>query len=133
MERRRHRRVPVDIPAGVYVKGRHHAIDATLANISMGGAYVRSEMEVPIGAEVLLEMRFRGSILIAGRTLTLEELEAKYPSDVPQPSIVRWIEPAGPKGFGIEFVNLQPEKAELIERVVTYFELLEKAGVKLGP
>lgn len=132
-ERRRHKRVPVDIPAGVYIKGTPAAIDASLINISMGGAFVSAAVDVPIGAEVLVELRFRGSIVLAGKTLSLEELDAKYPSDEPQSSIVRWKEAEGGPGFGIEFVDLQPEKARFIERLVNYFDLLQKAGVNLGP
>ncbi len=131
-ERRRNNRVPVRIPAGVYLKSRpHDAIDAEILDISEGGAFVHCNSPIPLGTELVLEIRFDETSILEGKVVEHDQaLRSLLSGNERQTSVVRWHRENGMKGFGIEFLGIKPEKKKFLSKLVTYFQQLQNAGVR---
>lgn len=128
--RRWAKRIPVSIPAGIYLKDRpHEVIDAEILSISEGGAFLHCNSPIELGTEVLVEIRFAETKIIQARVLEKAELGDDVPESEAEGSVVQWAR-SGPKpGFGIRFVELRPDKKAFLVKLLQYFEKLEKAGV----
>lgn len=130
---RKYTRLPVKIPAGVIVKGaKSQAVDAEITNISEGGAFVHCTAPIRIGEEVMLEIRFAETRMVTGKVVELEEeLQDSVPENQTlQKSVVKWARGSSKSGFGVEFVGLEPENKNFVEKLVKYFEQLKRAGVQ---
>lgn len=103
--RRRAFRVPFTVE--VNVESEHNFWTGFTQNLSEGGLFVATEREVPMGSIVQFEMRLPGSDrvwLVVG--------------------CVRWARGAdaatedAPVGIGLQFVDVEPELAALIETFI---------------
>ena len=128
-ERRISDRIPVRIPAGIYFKDKKGGVvDGEILNLSLGGAYIRADVPVEVGREVLIEVRFTEASFVPA-TITQNNV------DLTTASIVRWQQSGGepPKtvtGFGVQFKNLSPESDGFLMKIIQHFSELARAGVK---
>jgi len=96
-EKRRHARVPIDIPLLFQVKGRNRERPGTGKDISVGGMFIESEEPSKFGSELLIRIRLPGS----DQSLLLR-------------GIVRW-EASG--GMGVQFGSLGALETHLITEI----------------
>ncbi len=86
-------------------------IKVYMSNIVNGGLFIRTENPLPIDAPVLLRMRLpeeQEAIEVSGRVVW---------------SFVRGSKKAFlPKGMGIQFVDMAPQHADKIKRIVQQFK-----------
>lgn len=126
-ERRRHRRVKVKIPAGIYFKGNYQYLDAEILDISESGAYLQCNTPLEIGKEIMLEIRFGESRIVAGQVVQdKKHLDELFGKGNAQSSVVRWNKVDNDVGFGIEFVNLSVEKRTFIRTVIQHLVALHR-------
>lgn len=118
-DRRRHKRVPVKIPAKIYVKGWGDAIEAEIRDISEGGAFVQCTEEVPHGDPVLLELKFAEIELLHG---IIKPIKHKSIDGEKETSVIRWIRQIDLQGFGVEFVELSDSARDFIRELVDHLE-----------
>lgn len=120
-ERRRHKRLAVRLPVGVYKKdAAWEVIDAEIRDISEQGAFVSCSSGFPLGEEVLVEIRIGKSRFLPGKVIEWDAESKTPPPDESQRAIVRW---SGTNpGFGIEFVNLDAEKKRYLQKLIHYLE-----------
>src|SRR4051794_38842730 len=116
--RRKTVRVAVSIPAGVYPKDRpHDVIDVEILSLSEGGAFVRSTRPMPVGQVVLIEMRFVETKLFEAKIVEMDvEIENAALTQSPAQSIVRWSTQDQQPGFGVEFVDLEPDRKKFLSK-----------------
>lgn len=118
-ERRKHKRYPVKISAGIYFpKQPGKVIDAEVLDISVGGAFVNCTEALPSGMEVLVELRFGELWTFEGKIVRNDRALA----NLSQPSVVRWTTASSKPGFGIEFQGLDPEKRKDLQYLMTVLE-----------
>lgn len=141
-------RIDVRIPAAVQLESRR--VEGEILNLSEGGAYVHCDVEWKVGQSVRIELQFRGTVVLAGKATSWEELRGRtvhsapkaqkshspipeLPKGMEAQSVIRWkMEEAIPsdgKGFGVEFTDLDPTNREVIRKVILYYENLRRAGV----
>lgn len=126
-ERRKHTRVAVKIPAGIYFKGNYQYLDAEILDLSETGAYIQCSTPIEIGHEIMLEIRFGESRVIGGQVVqSSKQLESSFSKDPKQASVVKWHKMGDDVGFGVEFVNLAPEKRAFIRTVIQHLLVLKK-------
>lgn len=71
LERRKYARRPCTFTVEVRFEGQNEALEATLADICLGGCYVSTISPPPLGTTVLLCFREKErSAIIAGKTVT---------------------------------------------------------------
>ncbi len=129
-EQRHHRRIPVNIPADIYLGQNPRAIPAEVKNISLGGAFIEASRVIEVGCEVRVEIRFDEIILLQGKVISENELDAKFPELEKQASVVKWAEGGNPNSFGVEFAQLDDQKQAFLLKLIRYYDLLMKAGVR---
>jgi len=131
-ERRKHKRVNVAIPVGLFFKNRPSEIQAEITNVSEGGAFVHCITPMNIGEEVLLEIRFTETKLIEGKVISHDQLkDLALPQPLAQRAVVKWVQGSSKSGFGVQFIDLHPDQKKFIAKLVQYFEKLRKAGLSL--
>lgn len=130
-EHRKHNRVPVRIPVGIYRKSKpQDAIDAEILDISEGGAFVHCSYPIKIGEEIAIEIRFAETTVLEGKVVEHDEAMATLlPEASREGSIVKWTRSSSVPGFGLQFETLRPDKVKFLRKLVQYFEKLHKAGV----
>ena len=134
-ERRRHKRIPVKIPATIYFKDKPtEGKPAEILDLSLGGAFVHCTIPIKIGEEILLEVRFNETQLLDAKvviTVRKEKTETKKNSEITEQAVVRWARGSSNSGFGVEFTNLPGDKQAFLDKLLQYFENLKKSGVHL--
>ncbi len=126
-ERRKHTRVDVKIPAGIYFKGNYQYLDAEILDLSETGAYIQCSTPLEIGKEIMLEIRFGESRIVAGEVMQdTKKLNATFNKDNRQVSVVRWNKVGDDVGFGIEFKDLAPDKRMYIRTVIQHLMVQKK-------
>jgi len=69
-DRRRYRRVPVDLPGRLFIPGDEREAACTVLDMSAGGAHIRCEFVPPLDTAIVLYIegfgRFEGAIVRAG-------------------------------------------------------------------
>ena len=130
-DNRKFPRVAVRIPVLVQLRSRPGApIDGELLDLSVGGAFVHCTAPVRVGDEVKLEIRFHEpKDLLAQITETVGP-NAPPPKTVSEAVVVRWARGSSTAGFGVEFKDLSQEAKAYLERVIRYFDQLQKSGVE---
>lgn len=133
VERRKHKRIAVKIPAGIYFKNRPtECLDAEILDLSLGGAFVHCTAPIRIGDEILVEIRFAETQLIEAKVVIANDQAAdKIKSNISERVVVKWARGSSHSGFGVEFVDLEPDKREYLAKLLQYFENLKKNGVHL--
>jgi hypothetical protein len=96
-EKRRHARVPIDIPLLFQVKGRNRERPGTGKDISVGGMFIESDEPSKFGSELFIRIRLPGS----DQSLLLR-------------GIVRW---ETDRGMGVQFSPLGALETHLITEI----------------
>ena len=107
MERRQHRRVPVQVQG--FLLGNSHEIEAVTLDLSVGGARFDCDLEV-YPCKVI-----RVRLVIPGveEPVSIEE------------GRVQWV---GEDTFGVSFQNVQPAELDELEQLINEFEETEDGG-----
>jgi PilZ domain len=107
MERRKHRRVPVQIQG--FLLGNSHEIEGHTLDLSLGGARFESDLDVFPGKTIMVRL------VVPGAESAVSIPEAK----------VRWVDE---QTFGIEFENILPEELDELEELINEFDEAEEGG-----
>lgn len=121
INRRRHVRVEVRIPAGIYFKNKPGVvIDGEILDLSEGGAFVHCTTPIKLGEDVLVEIRFGETSFVEGKTVYMgEELKTEVAKTVfKESSEIKWARGSKQCGFGIEFIGLSSEKRAFLSKLV---------------
>lgn len=135
-ERRRHKRIPVKIPATIYFKGNPaEGKPAEILDLSLDGAFVHCTIPIKIGEEILLEVRFNEIQLLAAKvviaTAPKQNDGKKKDAGIAENVVVKWARGSSNSGFGVEFTNLLGDKQAFLDKLLHYFENLKQSGVHL--
>ena len=95
-DNRVHPRVVVDTTVTCEVRGAS-TFGGLARDISIGGAFVESNLVLPFGTEITIVGRFRGS-----------------KAELRLPGIVRWVKP---DGFGVQFGSLGARETHAISEL----------------
>jgi hypothetical protein len=104
MERRKHRRVPVQIPG--LLLGNSHEVEGHTLDLSLGGARFESDLDVFPGKVILIRL------VVPGLEAPLSIQEAK----------VQWVDE---QTFGVEFQKVQPDE---LEELIDEYDETESGG-----
>ncbi|HKR81199.1 MAG TPA: PilZ domain-containing protein [Nitrospira sp.] len=107
MERRRHRRVPVQVQG--YLLGNSHEIEGHTLDLSLGGAKFESELAVFPGKTIMVRL------VVPGAESSVSIPEAR----------VRWV---NEQTFGVEFEHIRPEELDDLEDLIDEFDEAEEGG-----
>ena len=107
MERRKHRRVPVQIQG--FLLGNSHEIEGHTLDLSMGGARFESDLSVFPGKTIVVHLVLPG---------------AELPLSIPE-ARVQWV---ADQTFGVEFQNVQPDELDELEELINEFDEAEEGG-----
>src|SRR6185295_15419291 len=107
MERRKHRRVPLQIQG--YLLGNSHEIEGHTLDVSLGGARFESDLAVFPGKTIMVRL------VIPGAESALSIPEAR----------VQWVDE---QTFGVEFQNIRPEELDELEELINEFDEAEQSG-----
>jgi hypothetical protein len=107
MERRKHRRVPVQIQG--FLLGNSHEIEGHTLDLSVGGARFESDLEVFPGKTIMVRL------VVPGAESAVSIPEAK----------VRWVDE---QTFGVEFANIKPDELDELEELINEFDEAEEGG-----
>lgn len=107
MDRRKHRRVPVQIQG--FLLGNSHEIEGHTLDLSLGGARFESDLEVFPGKTIMVRL------VVPGAESAVSIPEAK----------VRWVDE---QTFGVEFENIRPEELDELEELINEFDETEDGG-----
>ena len=134
VERRKHPRPRVKIPATIIVKGSDERFEGEILDISLGGAFVHCTAPITVDQEIELEIDFsRAETLDAKVVVNQDAQSAKIPNTITEKVVIRWARGSSKSGFGVAFVNMnEEEKMDFVERVIRYFENLKKSGISFG-
>jgi hypothetical protein len=107
MDRRKHRRVPAQVPG--FLLGNSHEIEAITLDISVGGARFDCDIEVYPGKVIRVRLVIPG----AEKPVSIEDAR------------VQWI---GEDSFGVVFQNVRPAELDEIEQLIDEYEEAEGTG-----
>lgn len=121
-EQRKHPRVDISFPAEVTLHGKKKTIEATVINISEGGAFL--QVEEPFKRGDLLQLRV---------FLDTEELQVNTEAEVVYESeedtydentistvegMETWVKRGGVRGIGVKFLTLSREERQFLKNVL---------------
>ena len=107
MERRQHRRVPVQVQG--FLLGNSHETEAVTLDLSVGGAKFDCDLEVFPGK--VLHVR----LIIPGSEESVSIADAR----------VQWV---GEDMFGVSFQNVYPGELDELEQLIDEYEEAEGGG-----
>lgn len=107
MERRQHRRVPVQVQG--FLLGNSHEIEAVTLDLSVGGAKFDCCIEVYPGRVI------RVRLVIPGTEDPVLIEDAR----------VQWV---GEGTFGVSFQNVRPDELDELEQLIDEYEEAEGSG-----
>lgn len=107
MERRKYRRVPVQIQS--VLLGNSHEIEGHTLDLSIGGARFESDLDVFPGKAIVVRL------VVPGEETPLSIRDAR----------VRWVDE---HTFGVEFENVQPDELDELEELINEFDEAEQSG-----
>jgi len=99
-ERRRHVRKRVDLQAILVAEGDETGPTVRVADLSVGGAFLETDVEFPFGTEASLEINLPGK-------------------DITVPATIRW---AKPGGCGVQFGRLGVRETYAITELLADLE-----------
>ena len=120
-ERRRFRRVVLNLPAMVEVVGENNEIQsfpARIIDISEGGMMLETREPVAVvGKEVLIQVSIGEPLTVHAKIHSADHIEVELSEDDESgESIVRWADGNSGK-FGVEFVELEPEMRGKLQKL----------------
>jgi hypothetical protein len=107
MERRKHRRVPLQIQG--FLLGNSHEIEGQTLDVSLGGARFESELDVFPGKTIMVRL------VVPGAESSVSIPEAR----------VRWVDE---HMFGVEFENIRQDELDDLEELIDEFDEAEEGG-----
>ncbi|OAI48420.1 hypothetical protein AYO43_11255 [Nitrospira sp. SCGC AG-212-E16] len=107
MERRQHRRVPVQLQG--FLLGNSHETEAVTLDLSVGGARFDCDLEVYPGKVIRVRLVIPG----AEEPVSIDE------------GRVQWVEG---DTFGVSFQNVMPDELDELEQLINEFEEAEDGG-----
>lgn len=107
MERRQHRRVPVQLQG--FLLGNSHETEAVTLDLSVGGARFDCDLEVYPGKIIRVRLVIPG----AEEPLSIDE------------GRVQWVEG---DTFGVSFQSVRPDELDELEQLIDEFEEAEGGG-----
>ena len=107
MERRQHRRVPVQLQG--FLLGNSHETEAVTLDLSVGGARFDCDLEVYPGKVIRIRLVIPG----AEEPVSIDE------------GRVQWVEG---DTFGVSFQNIGPDAFDELEQLIDEFEETEDSG-----
>jgi PilZ domain len=107
MERRQHRRVPVQLQG--FLLGNSHETEAVTMDLSVGGARFDCDLEVYPGKVIRIRLVIPG----AEEPVSIDE------------GRVQWVEG---DTFGVSFQNVGPDEFDELEQLIDEFEETEGSG-----
>lgn len=107
MERRQHRRVPVQVQG--FLSGNSHEIEAVTLDLSVGGAKFDCDLEVFPGKVIRVRLVIPGS----EAPVSLDDV------------LVQWV---GEDTFGVSFQNIHPGELDELEQLIDEYEEAEGNG-----
>lgn len=120
-ERRRFKRVNVKLPVRIFVSGIGGFISAEVANISEGGALLKTSYNFQLNQRLLIELPIPGSDLIRCKVSDLENINEENGGKISnEDSVIRRVEKDF--GIGVEFVNLSKKTRLFIRELVSKSE-----------
>lgn len=133
INRRRFRRISVNIPTTIFLKkNENRSFEGETQDISEGGAFVHCTVPIMVGDEVLIKLHFEETKIFETRVVDWDEWVRKHiPEEDPERSVIKWVRGSSVSGFGVEFVDLHPDKKAFLTRLIDRFEEFSKAGEKL--
>lgn len=107
VERRKHRRVPIQIQG--LLLGNSHEVEGHTLDLSLGGARFASDVDVFPGKTIMVRLVIPG----------LEE-----PLSIPG-ATVQWVDE---QTFGVEFREIPPDELDDLEELINEFDETENSG-----
>lgn len=107
MERRQHRRVPVQVQG--FLLGNSHETEAVTLDLSVGGAKFDCDLEVYRGKVIRVRLIIPGS----KEPVSIEDVR------------VQWV---GEETFGVSFQNVHPGELDELEQLIDEYEEAEGGG-----
>jgi hypothetical protein len=107
MERRQHRRVPVQVQG--FLLGNSHETEAVTLDLSVGGAKFECELEVYPGKVIRVRLVIPG----AEEPVSIEDAR------------VQWV---GEDTFGVSFQNIRPAELDELEQLIDEYDEAEGSG-----
>lgn len=107
MERRKHRRVPLQVQS--YLLGNSHEIEGQTLDLSVGGAKFESDLAVFPGKTIMVRL------VLPGAESSVSIPEAR----------VRWV---NEQTFGVEFDNIRQDELDDLEDLIDEFDEAEESG-----
>ena len=107
MERRKHRRVPVQIQG--YLLGNSHEVEGHTLDLSLGGARFESDLDVFPGKVIMVRL------VVPGLDEPLSINQAR----------VQWVDE---QTFGVEFQKIQQDELDELEELIEEFDESENGG-----
>jgi hypothetical protein len=107
MERRKHRRVPLQIQG--FLLGNSHEIEGHTLDVSLGGARFESELDVFPGKTIMVRL------VVPGAESSVSIPEAR----------VQWVDE---HMFGVEFKNIRPDELDDLEELIDEFDETDEGG-----
>ena len=107
MERRRHRRVPLQVES--YLLGNSHEIEGHTLDLSLGGAKFESDLPVFPGKTIMVRL------VVPGAESSVSIPEAR----------VRWV---CEQTIGVEFENIRSNELDDLEDLIDEFDETEDGG-----
>ena len=107
MERRKHRRVPVQIQG--FLLGNSHEVESHTLDLSLGGARFESDLDVFPGKVIVVRL------VVPGLEAPLSIHEAR----------VQWVYE---QTFGVEFQKVPADELDELEELIDEFDEAENGG-----
>jgi len=107
MERRQHRRVPVQVQG--FLLGNSHETEAVTLDLSVGGAKFDCDLEVFPGKVIRVRLIIPGS---------------EGPVSI-EGARVQWV---GEDTFGVSFQNVHPDELDELEQLIDEYEEADGGG-----
>jgi len=107
MERRQHRRVPVQLQG--FLLGNSHETEAVTLDLSVGGARFDCDLEVYPGKVIRVRLVIPG----VEEPVSIEE------------GLVQWV---GEDAFGVSFQNVRQAELDELEQLIDEYEEEEGSG-----
>jgi len=107
MDRRKHRRVPVQVQG--FLLGNSHEIEAVTLDLSIGGARFDCDIEVYPGKVIRVRLVIPG----VEEPVSIEDAR------------VQWV---GEDTFGVSFQTVRPDELDELEQLIDEYEEAEGSG-----
>lgn len=124
MERRKNPRLALRVRAQISAHENFaSSVDAEILDISRNGAFVHCLLPIELGQRVYVRVFFDEMRVLTGLVNTMEEVPRVCPkvTAVGGISVIRWARGTSLSGFGVEFLAMDLEQQDFVERLTDCF------------